>query len=285
MKLINREDPHFFCYETTTGYYTHPVMHRHEFHEFYFFLEGSGEQLTPRHHVPMALDDLYFFPAGQAHISNGPKEGICLGSVLYLSTYLFSTSMDGDHDAHRMIKWLAQRAERGENLIRLTPGGRAQLRTLFRAMATEFHRKEPGFKCIVKARILEMLFTIMRDEAMQPALQTVFRPAGSRERLDDVYHFLHMHYMKPLTITEVAEIAHMSRSHFHAVFKEETGHTFTEYLNDLRANAASILLQESDLSILEIASQCGFPCVSHFYHVFRTQFGMTPREMRQHARG
>jgi AraC family transcriptional regulator len=60
----------------------------------------------------------------------------------------------------------------------------------------------------------------------------------------------------------------------------ETGFTFTAYVNALRLTASVQLLRTSTLSVMEVASHCGFSCLSHFYHLFHAHYGLTPHAMR-----
>jgi AraC family transcriptional regulator of adaptative response / methylphosphotriester-DNA alkyltransferase methyltransferase len=56
--------------------------------------------------------------------------------------------------------------------------------------------------------------------------------------------------------------------------------TPSKYINDLRVTKAAKLLRESDKSMLQIASECGFGSVSSFYASYKSRFGQTPKESR-----
>ncbi len=102
------------------------------------------------------------------------------------------------------------------------------------------------------------------------------------ERLKDVLHFLSHHFSEPLTVEEIAKMACLSRSHFHAIFKKSTGLTLMQYLNKLRISAAAQFLTKTDRAISSIAYDCGFSCISHFYSIFKAELKMSPREFRIH---
>jgi two-component system, response regulator YesN len=57
--------------------------------------------------------------------------------------------------------------------------------------------------------------------------------------------------------------------------------TFVAYLTHVRVSNAQRLLQETNLSIAEIAAQVGFSDQSYFDRRFKQAFGKSPREFRQ----
>ena len=54
----------------------------------------------------------------------------------------------------------------------------------------------------------------------------------------------------------------------------------SDLLNQLRVNRASLLLRQTDKSLVQIALECGFRDQSYFTKVFRRVAGKTPREFR-----
>ncbi len=277
---ISADDYYFHCWPQPIFYQPHPLLHQHDFHEFFVFTDGQGTQLSEHGILDMAVGDLYFFPAGQLHIGNGHQHSKCLGIVLYLSVHLFSQTIEGEADAHRILRYLCRRCTPGNYRIPLTGEGTTQVTQLFQAMVSEAQQKIPGFRCAIKSHLQEMLLAVLRDPQILPTLQAEFRPSAGQERLNDVCHYLRTHFMNPITVEQIAEMAHLSRSQFHATFKAQTGQTLTMYLNEIRAGAAADLLRHTETPILQIAYQCGFGCLSHFYAVFKAIYGFTPQAMR-----
>ncbi|HEY3420295.1 MAG TPA: Ada metal-binding domain-containing protein [Methanomassiliicoccales archaeon] len=65
-------------------------------------------------------------------------------------------------------------------------------------------------------------------------------------------------------------------------FHREYHTTPSKYINELRVSKAERLLQGSDKSMLQIASECGFGSVSSFYASYKAKYGRTPSESRTH---
>ncbi|MFZ4616746.1 MAG: helix-turn-helix domain-containing protein [Rectinemataceae bacterium] len=94
--------------------------------------------------------------------------------------------------------------------------------------------------------------------------------------------YLENHYAEAPGIRKVARLCNISVSRLSHLFKEGMACSFTEYLNGLKLSRAKNLLANSDLPISEVALQVGFSTISHFNHLFRTRYGMSPSESRQH---
>jgi AraC-like DNA-binding protein len=73
----------------------------------------------------------------------------------------------------------------------------------------------------------------------------------------------------------------MNTSAFCRYFKEKSGKSFIEYMQDLRVGYACKLLIGSSLDVLQISVECGYNTPSHFNKVFKRKMGLTPSEYRK----
>ena len=149
-----------------------------------------------------------------------------------------------------------------------------------RELVREFGDQAPGYLTAARSALLGLFLVILRDPGVLPLLRRQLRPDRQRESFWHVFRYVDAHYMESITVAGMAQLAGMSRSHFHAVFREETGKTLVEHVTETRVKAAQRLLRETDTPILQIAFDCGFASLSHFYHVFKARTGKTPRQMR-----
>jgi two-component system response regulator YesN len=93
--------------------------------------------------------------------------------------------------------------------------------------------------------------------------------------------YIDKHYMDAeLTLNDVAAHVNLSASHFSAVFSQETGQTFKEYLTETRINKAKELLRMTVLRSADIAYQVGYNDPHYFSSVFKKNTGLSPIEFR-----
>lgn len=78
----------------------------------------------------------------------------------------------------------------------------------------------------------------------------------------------------------LARLAGRSPEHVARVFRECAGRTPTDWLNEMRMTHAAKQLEVTNRKILDIAMECGFASLGHFYAVFQRAHGCAPRAYR-----
>lgn len=76
------------------------------------------------------------------------------------------------------------------------------------------------------------------------------------------------------------EMTDKSPGHINRIFNQYLHTTPTVYVNRLKLNYAKNLLLTTNMSILEVSLEAGFENLSHFYHLFRDNFGISPKKVR-----
>lgn len=99
-------------------------------------------------------------------------------------------------------------------------------------------------------------------------------------KLKKILSFLRGNYDKPVSLEMIAENVRMSSKYLGSFFKNMTGKTPIEYLNEYRVEKAAHKLRCSDLSVTEIAFSCGFSDLSYFIKTFKTIKGVSPGKFR-----
>ncbi len=85
---------------------------------------------------------------------------------------------------------------------------------------------------------------------------------------------------EPIPLEELAGLLSISRRQLERLFKSNLDCSPSRYYLRLRLFRARQLLKQTSLSIIEVASLCGFVSTPHFSKCYRTHLGITPREER-----
>lgn len=136
--------------------------------------------------------------------------------------------------------------------------------------------------------LVEVLMLLAADAQRQPlALRGFTADDAPRERarLERVLGYIHEHYVEPISLTVLSELAAMSDSQLQRVFKRCTRMTVSEYIAQLRIGHACALLLESDRPIGQVAEAAGYSQPSYFTRQFRELKGMTPMAFRRRFGG
>ncbi len=100
----------------------------------------------------------------------------------------------------------------------------------------------------------------------------------------EILTFIEEQY-KTATLTELANKLKQPNYALSKTIKKATGHTFKELLQERRLAKAKELLEGTNLSASFIAEEVGYDNISYFYQIFKGKFGLTPKELRNQAKG
>lgn len=100
-------------------------------------------------------------------------------------------------------------------------------------------------------------------------------------RVEKAFEYLNQNFNKSITLAEVSKLAGMTEVSFSRFFKNRSGKTFIDSLNDIRLGHASRMLIDTTHSISEIAYNCGFNNISNFNRIFKKKKGCTPKEFKE----
>lgn len=84
-----------------------------------------------------------------------------------------------------------------------------------------------------------------------------------------------------LSLKTLAELQNINASYLSTLFKRETGHTLTDFVNQRRVQLSLHLLSTTKLQIQTIAQHCGIPDINYFSKIFKKYTQMTPTEYRK----
>lgn len=156
------------------------------------------------------------------------------------------------------------------------------------AAAAGVARRLAAVPSMMPGRRLAALLDTLLDLADEPraaqlstgSVRSLGRPAD-QQRLDTICRCLDENFENEIDYSRLAEMVHMEQASLCRFFKRATGRTMTGYVTELRVSAATHLLLETDLSVLDIGFRSGFGNYSNFSRQFKKLKGITPRELRE----
>ena len=248
-------------------------------HELIYCFEGHGAIGGAGRAYDVAPGQLMLNPSGRLSVPAG-GEPLVLYQILFAED-LFSPGVLMEREALYVLGLIKVQAKT-RNTITLSRIGSERVRQLCDSMFDEFQNRFRGYSWAIRLKLIELLITVMRDRKFQMPINGLRSTINTR--IQDVILYLNTDYMNPITVEDVLSFCPMSRSHFHAVFKQETGTTFGAYLQALRCRKAAELLTTTEMPIVRVADASGFSNLSHFYHCFKRHHGVAPRVYRAGGR-
>jgi AraC family transcriptional regulator len=100
-------------------------------------------------------------------------------------------------------------------------------------------------------------------------------------RINRIFDYIDCNLAKQMTLEELASVANFSKYHFNRIFRSFTGETPFSFIQRLRVQrAASLILAHNNITLTDIALQCGFTDISIFSRCFKKHFGISASEYR-----
>ncbi|WP_273253229.1 GlxA family transcriptional regulator [Marinobacter psychrophilus] len=103
---------------------------------------------------------------------------------------------------------------------------------------------------------------------------------STQPKLLEIVALMEANLEEPICLDELAAFVLMSRRQLERLFQKHLLCSPSRYYIKLRLTRARQLLKQSSLSIVEVASACGFVSTSHFSRCYREYFGIPPRSER-----
>ena len=122
------------------------------------------------------------------------------------------------------------------------------------------------------------------EKILQKAIEIRDENSGNKNRdiLDNSIEYIKNHYMdENMSLNAVAQVANISANHFSALFSQNIGQTFIEYLTGIRMEHAKELLRCTGKRASEIALEVGYKDSHYFSYLFKKTQGMTPSDYRK----
>ncbi|WP_078552567.1 response regulator transcription factor [Bacillus alkalicellulosilyticus] len=99
--------------------------------------------------------------------------------------------------------------------------------------------------------------------------------------IENAQKYIRENFQKDIKASEVAEHHFITPNYFSMLFKQETGQSFSEYLNRLRIEKAADLLSRTSNKVFEISEYVGYKEYKYFVQIFKKHMGVTPTQYRR----
>ena len=105
--------------------------------------------------------------------------------------------------------------------------------------------------------------------------------SGQGHLIRDVLRYVEENIHAPCSLTTTAAALGYSDGYLSRVFNEVVGMPYNAYVRHIKINRACYLLKNTNRSVTDIVSQCGYASATTFNHNFKEQTGVSPTEYRK----
>lgn len=254
----------------TSSEWEHPV-HNHNHFELIFIHKGSGTHCISGMNIPYTGPCLFLLAPCDAHHFD-IKAPTTFTFIKFTNVYLHGSGnmrlqQSWNQELDQLLLQARQKKMITENIHRMEP--------LIRLVAAEW--KESGDTVFF---LLQALFTMIR-QVTEYELPEQGPKNGARVTHILNYIHEHIHQAGDIQVEQLAELFGFSRHYLGAFFKEQTGSTLRDYVNQYKLQLLENRLQYSVFSLKEISHELGFNDQSHLNKFFRRYHSISPSAYRE----
>jgi len=136
-------------------------------------------------------------------------------------------------------------------------------------------------KLYIESLANALVVNLLRDYSENKPDIVIYEGGLSDRQMLQVTDYINEHLTQSIKQEDLAASLGISQFHSCRLFKQSTGISPHQYVMQQRIELAKRLLNKVDLSIADIALDCGFNSQSHLGKYFRQMTGMTPKAYRQ----
>lgn len=260
----------------------HPE-HAHDFIEIAYIDAGRGVHIVNGREERIGPGDLFLLNQGVVHGFCSEGGPLIVYNCLFMPLILDSAFKDCTNFLDVAYRYLMHSTRQGGadcGYIRLSGLKAGKIESILYEMREEFEKKPGGYSQIMKAHLVRLLIEMFRI-CKSGEHQRQHLPEYRRLVVQEAVSYIKTNYAQEIDCEQLAERAYLSVNYFRKIFKDITGMTIIEMLQNIRINVACALLEETDLPVSEIAGQVGYTDMKHFYKIFKRAKGVSPGAYRK----
>lgn len=256
-------------------------LHTHDYLELSYVVEGEFRQKISGRDIIFHKGELCLIDKNCVH------QDYLLGResvVLFLgfSNDMFTEVMNENVSTEKIISFLQSAMLKQKNLqqylwFKTSAETEEILNKVFEQLISELLLNDAGSLFICKGLMMRVFRVLSTD--CEFSLSRELRREMSWIVYEEVTEYIAHHYAT-VTTKELVEIFHFQEDYFNRLIRSKAGISYSEYVQKVRLEKAEKLLHTSEMTVEQVAEAVGYQNKGYFYKIFKKEFGMTPRQMR-----
>lgn len=145
---------------------------------------------------------------------------------------------------------------------------------IFKKLIKHYAIQSKTTAIIMQSLLLELIYVISQEAV---ANSTIIKTESEDLIIKSTIEYIKDNLTEDLSLHTIAKKMSFSPVYFHNRFRDVTGKTLHDFVEERRIRKAINLLQTTDYSLTRIAAECGFSSQSYFSSVFKRRMKTTPR--------
>lgn len=247
-------------------------FHRNEY-EIYYLVTGEKYFYAEGKSYCLRSGDVMFVPPKVCHRSMWPEKGMYSNRTVCLFSRDFIEPALTLAQSEAVQELFGGQARK----ISLSTVGGSKFEILMRMLNEEMERDDEEYLCVCRMLVLQLCICLLR-EGVSEAPQG--RKSRSETNMETVRTYIDRSFSQELTLNHLASRFFMNPSALSRSFKNATGQTVMNYINQRRMECAKELLEQKNYSVEAVSGKVGFKTATYFERMFKQTTGLTPTQYK-----
>lgn len=150
-----------------------------------------------------------------------------------------------------------------------------QIKEIFTSLCEHYNTGVENDDILLQSLILKLVYILNQNTAY---IIKSTPKSNNRQTIEKTLEYINNNLSADLTLERLADAANFNTIYFHKLFKASTGKTLHEYVEDQRIKKSINLLISTNMTLTQIAYECGFSSQSYFSYAFKRRMGASPRD-------
>lgn len=255
-------------------------MHWHREFEINRILKGQGQVILGEEKYIVSEGDIVIIPPNLPHAAYAIED-----SSLTYDALVFNHSILGTGSNDRSTVQCIQPIINGQHKITMLISGMndriVDFQKCMEQIFTCAGANQPLSDLLLKSELLRFFWLLENEPKL---VQKEEANIHYSELIRPALEYMATHFGENITVEQLSDAAHLSKSYFMWCFKKATGIGAIEHLTQIRMKTVCDALINSNQHIADVAYSCGYDNLSNFNRQFKRMIGCTPKEYRQRNR-
>lgn len=242
--------------------------HGHDDLEIGMIMEGSVILFLEQKSYLLQSGDIYIINRHQVHSLSSKGSNLILAAQIH-------------PDFYRQVDYSLEYL-RFEDAVIHEGAIHQTLQKLFRQCANCYFQDTPFHALKSSGLMLELLYQLSSNSHCYIASERESVSAYQNTmRLNRIMDYISQHYTERISLQDLADMEHVTDYHISHFIQKMLGMSLQEYLSHLRFRHALMLIQKTDLKLLDICMESGFSSTRYMNQMFEKHFHCSAKEYKK----
>jgi len=249
-------------------------FHSHDFYEIIYILNGRLENCTRNSTFYMSTGDICIMNLSSKHSLKVVDQDTVIFNICIRADEFQNGTFKNFYHSDNFISRFLRDIEDLEYLC-FPNNSSLYLAGLIQTILKTCSCEGPGIHFHLAGQVLQLLGELLELSSRGYV--------GINNKVIDFLDYIEKNYAT-VTLASMAEAFNYNESYLSKLIKKHTGQQLSKIISGKKMENAILMLQNTELTINEIAEKVGYSSYSHFYKNFKSCYQETPNEYRERLR-